>query len=277
MKVSFASSPGSAHKPNEDFVAANPRVALILDGLSSPPELGTGCVHGTPWFVARLSAAILHEATNQPQAPLTDCVARAITTVAAAHGDTCDLTHLGTPSSSVALIREGPDTVDYLSIFDSVILLDGPAGLTFASDRRVDGYAREEHKQTQAHRIGTREHQQAVTDLVAAQRPHRNVASGYWVAAAKPDAAHNALTGSVPRAAVTRAAIMSDGAACLAELYGRTDWQGMLDLLGAEGPQHVIDRCRETEATDPEGVRWPRYKAGDDATAAFCEFDGSAA
>jgi hypothetical protein len=32
------------------------RVAIVLDGLSAPPALRTGCAHGTPWFVARLGS-----------------------------------------------------------------------------------------------------------------------------------------------------------------------------------------------------------------------------
>jgi hypothetical protein len=44
VEVSFASWPGSLSKANEDFVAASPSVAVVLDGLSAPPPLGTGCL-----------------------------------------------------------------------------------------------------------------------------------------------------------------------------------------------------------------------------------------
>lgn len=274
MRVSFASAAGSTHKPNEDFLSVSPRVALVLDGLTSPPELGSGCIHGTPWFVGQLGTHLLREATCRPDVPLTDCVAEAIARVADLHHDTCDLTHLGTPSCSVALVREGTHTVDHLSIFDSVILLDGHGGLNVFSDLRVKDYAQQEHKETTQYRIGTSEHQQAVSRLVAAQRPHRNVPTGYWVAAANPAAAHNAVTGSVPRSEVARAAILSDGASCLVEDYELTDWPGLLALLETQGPDEVISRVRQAEATDPSGERWPRYKASDDSTAVFCLFDG---
>lgn len=272
MRASFVTSAGSALKPSEDFLAVNPRVALVLDGLSSPPELGSGCRHGTPWFVAQLSGFLLREATSRPDTSLADCTGQAIADVAALHRDTCDLTHLGTPSCSVAIVRDGPDRVDYLSIFDSVILLDGPGGLLAISDLRVDGYAQQEHQETLRHRIGTPEHQQAVSRLVAAQRPHRNVPTGYWVAGAIPEAAHHAVTGSVPRSGVSRVAILSDGASCLAEDYRQTDWTGLLDQLETDGPEAVIAAVRRAEATDPLGERWPRYKASDDSTAVFCTF-----
>ncbi|GGY06732.1 hypothetical protein GCM10010358_69970 [Streptomyces minutiscleroticus] len=275
MRVTFASHAGSVHKPNEDFLAAGPQVALVLDGLTSPPELGSGCIHGTPWFVSQLGTHLLREATCRPEDPLADCVAEAITRVADLHHDTCDLTHPGTPSCSVALLREGPDTVDHLSLFDSVILLDGPGGLKTFTDLRADGYAQHEHKETTRHRIGTAAHRQAVSQLVAAQRPHRNVPAGYWVAATNPAAAYNAVTGAVPRSEVTRAAILSDGASCLVEDYGLTDWAGLLDLLETKGPEAVIARVRQAETSDPSGERWPRYKASDDSTAILCLLDSS--
>ncbi|MFJ2766867.1 hypothetical protein [Streptomyces sp. NPDC087300] len=273
MRTSFLSTAGSVLKPNEDYLAVNPHVALVVDGLSSPPELGSGCVHGTPWYVARLSTYLLHAATSRPHHPLADCAAEAISRVAGLHRDTCDLAHPGTPSSSIALLREGPDTVDHLSLFDSVLLVDGPAGLNVISDHRADDFAQEEHKATLAHRIGTEEHRLAVSALVAAQRPHRNVAGGYWVAGSAPEAADHALTGSLPRAEVTRAAVMSDGASCLVEDYGVTGWGEMLDLLGEKGTGELVSRVRAAEAGDPEGTRWPRYKAGDDCSVIYCEFD----
>jgi hypothetical protein len=273
MRVSFATQAGSTDKPSEDFAAADPRVVLVLDGLSSPPELGSGCVHGTPWFVARLGTQILHEATCRPECPLTDCVADAISAVAAAHADTCDLAHPGTPSSAVAVVREGAETLEYLVIFDSVIVFDGPAGPRVVTDLRADDYAREEHLETLRHRIGTREHQRAVTSLVAAQRPFRNRPGGYWVAAVTPDSARNAVTGTVPLEEVHRLAVLSDGASCLVDDYDQMSWPEFMDLLAAEGPERIIDRVRAAETDDHEGIRWPRYKRSDDSTVVYADLE----
>lgn len=288
MRVSFATRPGSAEKPTEDFLATDPSVALVLDGLTSPPELGTGCVHGTPWFVAQLGTHLLHGATTRPEAPLADIVADAIEAVAGLHSESCDLMHPGTPSCSVALLREGPQSMDYLAIFDSVIVLDGANpeggahesdgsggahGPTIITDLRVDSYAQEEHKATQQYLIGTEEHRQAVSRLVAAQRPYRNQPHGYWVAAATPQSAYEAVTGSVPRSSVARAAVLSDGASCLVDRYATTDWRSLMDLLDTHGPAEAIAQVRQAEAADPLGTRWPRYKRSDDSTVVYCVLD----
>jgi hypothetical protein len=224
VDVSFATCPGSASRSNEDFAAASPSVVVMLDGLSAPPALGTGCIHGIPWFVAQLGTLLMSAATTAPEEPLQDLVASVIRRVADSHAHTCDLEHPGTPSSSLAMLREQDQGVEYLLLFDSVIVADGPSGLTAVTDRRVDAFAQQEHLATREHPIGSREHQDRVQELVAAQRRHRNQPDGYWVAGAKPMAAYQAVSGSWPHDQVNRAALLSDGVSCLVELYALMDW-----------------------------------------------------
>ena len=251
-------------------MTASPSVAVVLDGLSAPAALGTGCVHGTPWFVAELGTRVMSAATTARDEPLKDLVAGAIMRMADSHAHTCDLEHPGTPSSSLAVLREQDQRVEYLLLFDSVILLDGPSGLTVLTDRRIDAFAQREHLATRAQPIGSPAHQHRVQDLVAAQRRHRNQSGGYWVAGAKSAAAYEAVTGSRPLDQVSRAALLTDGVSCLVDLYAVVDWPELLDSMQQHGPGHVISRVREVEDADPTGARWPRYKRSDDATAAFC-------
>ena len=124
MGVSFATCPGSVDKPNEDFVATSPSVAVVLDGLSAPSPLGTGCIHGTSWFVAQLGTQLLRTAAIAHGEPLQELVTGAIGRVADSHAHTCDLEHPGTPSSLV-ILREQDQAIYYLLLFDSVLVLDG--------------------------------------------------------------------------------------------------------------------------------------------------------
>jgi hypothetical protein len=224
----------------------------------------------TPWFVARLGSELLSSATTEPDQPLQEVLAGAITSVADLHGHTCDLDDPGTPASSVTIVREGVQGLDYLVLFDSVIVLDGPSELKVVTDRRVDAFAQAEESAIREHPIGSPAHQARVDELVAAQRRHRNQPGGYWVAGAKPAAAYEAVAGSLPRSLITRAALLSDGVSCLVERYGAGDWSWLLTVLQDEGPGRLIARARELEGSDPAGARWPRYKASDDATAAIC-------
>ena len=248
VDVSFASWPGSVSRPNEDFVTASPSVAVVLDGLSAPPALGTGCLHGTPWFVTQLGTQVVSAATTARDEPLQDLVAGAIRRVADSHAHTCDLEHPGTPSSSLAVLREQDQRVEYLLLFDSVIVLDGPSGLTVVTDRRVDAFAQQEDLATREHPIGSPAHQDRVQELVAAQRRHRNQPGGYWVAGAKPAAAYQAVTGSRPhdsgqscRPAQRRRLL--PGRAATRWSTGRSCWAA----CSSTDPRRLISRVREVE------------------------------
>lgn len=271
MRVTLATQPGSMGRPNEDFVAATSTAAVVLDGLSAPEELGTGCRHDTPWYVSQLGTGLLGNITAaDPAIPLREVLRSTLAEVTGRHETTCDLAHPGTPSSSVVAIRLAPVRLDYLVLFDSTLLLDGPGGVTRVCDDRVLRFAHTEREATRHHRIGSPEHRAAVCRLVAAEREHRNAPAGYWVAGALPDVVDEAFTGSVEEGAVTSAALLTDGVTCLADDYGVTDHPGLLGMLRERGPVEVIAAVRAAEATDPDGIRWPRYKRGDDATAAVC-------
>jgi hypothetical protein len=244
-------------QPNEDFVAASPSVAVVLDGLSAPQALSTGCAHGTPWFVARLGSELLSSAITDPGQPLQEVLAGAITRVANLHVHTCDLEDPGTPAASVTIVRERDQDLDYLVLFDSVIVLDGPSDLKVVTDRRVDAFAQAEESAIREHPIGSPEHQARVDELVAAQRRHRNQPGGYWVAGAKPAAAYEAVAGSLPRSLITRVALLSDGVSCLVDRYGAGDWSWLLTVLQVHGPRRLIARARELESSDPAGLAGP--------------------
>jgi hypothetical protein len=59
MLVQLATIPGRDDRPNEDFPAALPDCAVLLDGAGGPAEMPTGCVHGTDWYVRQLGVRLL--------------------------------------------------------------------------------------------------------------------------------------------------------------------------------------------------------------------------
>jgi hypothetical protein len=267
VDVSIATAPGSA-APNEDWAGATTSVAVVLDGVTAPADLGTGCLHTTPWYVHQLGSRLLQLAAPDSDAGLSDLLAQAIADVAALHAGTCDLRHPGTPSATVAMVRERKAGLEYLVLADAVVILEGADGITAVSDQRVDQVAEAERAAAQRKQFDAPGRTELIRRLVTKQRQHRNREGGYWVAGTDPEAARHAETGVHEH--VRRAALMTDGAAALAADYGLADWSGVLDLLDGTGPTGLIHRVRQAERGDPQGVRWPRYKTSDDATAVFC-------
>ena len=272
MNVAFATQPAAGRALNEDFIAATTQLVILLDGASVPEGLETGCRHGTAWYVARLGTRLLEELTAQPSQLLTDALATAIHGVAGLHADTCELDHPGAPSAALALLREADETVDYLVLADTTILLDATSDFLVVSDDRLAQVAVTEHSAMHQEATGTVSHQRRYADLVTELRRHRNQAKGYWVASSTPDAAYQALTGSIQRLELRRAALLSDGATRLADRFGVMAWPRVFDLLDREGPSSLIMQTREAESSDPNGRRWPRSKRHDDASAVICRF-----
>jgi hypothetical protein len=268
MRVAIDTQPGGA-APNEDWVAATPALAIVLDGLSTA-GLDTGCRHGVPWYVAHLGGQLVAALAN-PDSPLTASLADALERVAALHPE-CDLGHPGTPSATVAILRQRDAVLDHLVLADSPVVLEGHRDLAVITDLRVDEVLPELRAEVEQHETHTAEHKEALRRLITAQRQTRNTPTGYWVAAASPEAAEHALVGSTPAEDVRAAAVLSDGVSRLVTEYGMATWSEVFTTLRSGGPQELINTVRKVEALDPTGRRWPRYKSGDDASVAFCHW-----
>ena len=257
MRVSSVSVAGSGES-NEDIAATAGDVVVVLDGVSKWYTAESGCRHGTVWYVRQLAERILNHAAGD--VPLSDAVAGAIADVADAHRDTCDLTHPWTPSATVAVLRESAECVDYLIIADCVLVVETKHGVVAHTDTRLAELLRRLREPDAPEEF--RQH------LKEGLRGLRNNPDGYWVASVDPEAARQAVTGSIAREAVHRAALLSDGASCLVDNYSQATWEELL----AMGPAALVDAVRACEKSDPDRARWPRGKVHDDATAAYCEF-----
>ncbi len=268
MRVSIDTLPGGAN-PNEDWVAGTPSLAIVLDGLSTA-GLSTGCSHGVPWYVAHLGGQLL-ASLAEPDQSLSDGLADALERVAHLH-PRCDLKNPGTPSATVAVLRRRYEVLDHLVLADSPIVLATNGDFTVLTDLRVDSVLPEMRAEVERHETHTPGHREALQRFVLAQRQVRNTADGYWVAAGDSRAAAHAQTGSTPLKEVRDAAVMSDGVSRLVTEYQTASWDDVFTTLRTKGPRCLIQDVRDTEATDPTGRRWPRYKSGDDAAVAYCQW-----
>lgn len=267
--IATDSRPGST-RPNEDWVGTTETgsITVVLDGLTAPDGVG-GCVHDTPWYVSRLGHHLLETASDQGK-PLREALREAITSVSVEHAGTCDLTDPGTPSSTVAVVRVTHTHVESLVLADSPVVVDLSHGVDVMSDQGVENVAHAEREAALAAPAGSQEKAARMSDLVRAQRLVRNTPGGYWIAGTNPDAADHGVERSWPREDVRRFAAMTDGTSCLVEIYQAMSWEELLNTARKDITD-VITHVRDLEETDPEGLRWPRYKKSDDATIAYVE------
>ncbi|MFD7966054.1 protein phosphatase 2C domain-containing protein [Streptomyces zaomyceticus] len=259
MRSDVASLPGSPERPNEDWVAATPPApggggaVVLLDGVT-PPAGDDGCVHGVPWFTARLGGALTELSASRPDMPLSGILSLAIRRTADAHRDTCDLSHVRTPQATVVLARWDETSVEHLVLSDSVLLLESPDGEVRAVlDDRLD-----------------RVPDEILRSLAATDRL-RNREGGFFTAAADPAVAARAVTGTTPRAEVRSLAALTDGASRWVELFAEGDWTDCLTVLREEGAPGLLHRVRALEAADEQAGGARRWKLHDDASAAYVE------
>ncbi|MFF7490250.1 protein phosphatase 2C domain-containing protein [Streptomyces luteogriseus] len=261
MRTELASEPGDADRPNEDFASVGLPASgqggsvVVLDGVT-PPRTGTGCLHSVPWFTARLGGALTELTVSLPDVPLVDALSRAIARTSEAHAATCDLSHPRTPQATVVAARWNPDTVEYLVLSDSALLLESPDGVvTPVLDDRLALLPRS-----------------ALATDAQVDATLRNMEGGFFTAAADPSVAARAVTGRVPRGEVRALAALTDGATRWVERFEEGDWTDCFHLVRKEGPQALVDRVRALERSEAAVTFLGRSKRHDDATAVYVEF-----
>ena len=276
MRVTLATEPAFRGRANEDFTTFDGKVAVLLDGAAVPAAVPAPCAHDARWFTRELGTRILARLSAEPPVWIAEGVARAIDDTAGHHAATCPIDDRTHPAATVAVLRELPDEYEYYVLGDSTVVFDLTTGEPVArSDKRLADIAGAERERVRSTVPGTAAREEAFADLIKAERAHRNVRGGYWIAAANPDAAARGRQGHLRRGTLRRAALLSDGAASAVDRYGLMDWGQALEAIERQGPGYLIERVRSAEASDPEGRRWPRSKAGDDATVMFCTPDAA--
>jgi hypothetical protein len=280
-RVEAACVSRGADQVNEDYAAValpgDVGALVVLDGVGGA---GAGCSHGVPWFTARLGGALLGLVSTQPERTLADCLAEAIGGTADAHRETCDLTQIQTPQSTVIAVRWQSDQLDYLVLSDSILvlqasdlsvtaILDEPrnrmAPQTLARLDTLREAIEEQPEGSPGGEVASRAYLQASSEL-------RNVEGGFFTAAAEPSAAYRALTGTLSRSEIRAVAALTDGAGNWVEAFRLGNWQDCVGVLEKEGPWGLVARVRAAESVDLDRSAYQRDKPVDDASAVYVLF-----
>ncbi|MBS1825865.1 MAG: protein phosphatase 2C domain-containing protein [Acidobacteria bacterium] len=280
LEFRVATDPGSPDKPNEDAFAILPTLAVVADGATSPPHLGDGCFHGPAWYAQTLVGFVAAAHLSRPAAEPTDLLAEAIERTTQAHSGTCDISHPGSPSATVAMLTLSPDGIArWLVLGDCTLVADAGPDLLVVSDDRLSNTSHAERAAVKEPGVASdsAEYARRIDALVLAQRAHRNRPGGFWVAATDPQAGSESLTGSMAADAVgRRAALFTDGASRIVDLYGIHSWPTALKVLDSAGPCDLLRQLRTAETRDQVADSFPRVKMRDDATALLCNWSDDA-
>jgi hypothetical protein len=240
VKITTAERPAPG-RPTEDRVFTTENAVVLLDGVTSTrPEGRNGA-----WYAQVLGEELIRQLSTKGD-DLSHLLATAITNVNEQHG----LTPTDSPATTVAITRWTDDKIDVLVLADSPVITFGDTTTVIADTR------------------------------IATLRPTttkildwKNRQGGYWVAEADPEAAHQAITTTLPRNSVEKVIIATDGVSCGVDDYKIFEsWRTVLDLITTTGPEAVLDQVRAAERSDPTHTKWPRHKTHDDQALALIDF-----
>src|SRR5262249_20876870 len=183
--------------------------------------------------------------------PLAELLTRGIERVSQMHAGTCDLGHPATPGATVIIARQSGDTLEYLVLCDSVLVLQPLAGEPRAITDTQLSDTMATFRPAASLQPGPPEHDAAWRAYTQELEDARNQPGGYWLAAADPAAAGHALTGSQPLASLSAVALLSDGASRLADRVHLAPWVGVCDILFRDGPSGPIERVPAADPAHP--------------------------
>lgn len=274
MQVSWATSAGHPERAghgNEDFVGAVGDAVVLLDGAGIP---GTEhlCRHGVEWYTRRLGVALLARLPDHGL-ELVAVLAGAIGEVADLHRDSCAIDDSGSPQAAVAVVRSTDRQLDVLVLGDCHVVVER-AGLEplVLTDGREVAVRAECLAALSGMAPGSVEHERALVGVRAAFRARRNTRGGFWVAKDLPEAAHEAVVGTVLLDGVTGVGLLSNGVTRLVEPYRLAGWPQVARTLARDGPTELVRVVRDAEAR--ARARGDDWESPDDATAAWVRPDG---
>jgi hypothetical protein len=289
VEDSFSSS-GSSDRPNEDAFGVSGEGAWIIDGATGLAErvfvAGPG-ESDASWLAGQMNAifSALSSTSDPPRG--VEFFARARAEIVDLFTRRARLSPQGIsewPCAATARVYRDGDDLCCESLDDCTILLrrrDGGVETLGADPAHVAIDARSVAELLRLRREGILTDR---TEILGARsllmpviregRARVNAPGGYGCFTLGAEIRSEFLrTRSFPRDLFTHVLLMTDGFYALVEDYRQATDEDLFARALSEGLESLTRALRATEDSDPHGVRWPRLKKSDDATAVLLRVD----
>ena len=265
--------PGNPAKPNEDSFAFSPAAACVFDGATGLGERLMPGPSDAQW-IAQFGARRFRAHAEAGEGAIRDWLRAA----AADAEKSFKALRLRPPVENYEIayasaIMAAPDegSVSFLWFGDCAALLRTPDGAFRLFGETLN---RKESERARVERLvkpgrpgpaaaGVREE---FLPVLRASRNYVNTAEE-WLFAPDAACADHAREARVSVAPDSLLLLASDGFLALASDYERYTPEALFDAANAQGLAALAEELRAVEAADPDGLRFPRFKRSDDATA----------
>jgi len=270
--VESLSLPSAPDRANEDSWVASERVAAVFDGATGLGETlmpGRSDAQWIAQFGARRLRAHAEEGDGDLRAWLRAAAADAEKSFVALRKRP-PVENYEIAYASAVMSTASDNELRVLWFGDCAALLRTPAGFVLLGDT-LDKRESERARVNRLARPGGRgPAAPGVRDeFLPALRAARNAVNhgSDWLFGPDGNCANHAKEARVAITPDTQVLLASDGFLALASDYARYTPEGLFDAALARGLTPLGEELRATEASDPDGIAYPRFKRSDDATA----------
>ena len=259
---------------NEDRAGAARDLAWVIDGATDVVERPlTSAATDAGWIAAHLDGALTDLAAAPPAelAQLPDLTAARLATEFAHEARRTPIDKTEHPSASAIVVRACGAGIDYVSIGDCTLLVEGSNGFRRVGVDAVNAGDPQLAKALEALHAehGGLEAENARAQILPSIRAGRaamNEPNGYGVFSITPTPRHFVQTGRIAMPAYGHALLASDGLMRLADVFRLYTAPDLFATARQDGITPLIRELREIESVDSQGHRYPRAKISDDAT-----------
>ena len=262
---------------NEDAAGINEYGAWLLDGATG---LGGANLTGgnsdaqwyTKWWDSYLSLNMKNDM------PLSEIITKGIIKVKTDFNNALigePGSRLDYPSSSIAALKWHDDCIEYFSLGDSPMLIQGKGGLKEITDRKLSAldqkvYDAMNHLIAGKH-ISAWDTKKYVLPMIKEHRMLLNTEEGYWILGFDTEAVKKASQGIINLIEPVKILMASDGFSALTDKYHMIEKENFISLVEKKGLPLLYENLRAMENKDKEGINYPRFKKSDDASAIYLE------
>jgi Protein phosphatase 2C len=264
---------GNPAKANEDAFGVADNAAVVMDGATG---LGDNLMPGpsdAAWLATFGTRRLLaHLRDGDPPKDAVRAALQDAEQSFKALRKRAPLANYELPHASMMLVCAGERGLDALWFGDCALLLQTPDGRIEIVGDALGKRALE------AGRVAKLAARHGLSPAAGVNRPeylaalrkarnYANTEKGFWSFAPEAHAAGHVETATAATPPGTILLLCSDGFLALVSDYRRYDAAGLIEAARTKGLKTLAEELRAIEAGDADGVKFPRFKTSDDATA----------
>ena len=276
------SSPGSVNRANEDALGGNRDCAFVIDGATGLGDVQL--IDGHPSDAAWLASFVREclEENFHRHSPIRPFVRDMIVQSREAFLSTVvadDIAKYAWPAASFAMLFLAQESLWFAGLGDCTLYVQSDKGVQIINPldkfegreanhaaahlQRTGGFSAQKNLLSDPHTLENLRHIRSLQNTAE---------SGVWTLGLVPEAAEHMVIQKVEVEANSHALLCSDGFSALHSDYRSYTAEALLEAARDNGLKPLMDELRHIETSiDPEGLKYPRYKQSDDATALLVE------